>query len=86
MNLRAILEQSMGPQYQAMFHAWELCASINMKKPLHQIIKELEEMLEEHKLLFKRSNKPQESFERGYERGYTSCLELVIEKIKNNEN
>ena len=30
--------------------------------------------------------KPQESFERGYERGYTSCLELVIEKIKNNEN
>ncbi len=57
-----------------------------MKKPLHQIIKELEEMLEEHKLLFKRSNKPQESFERGYERGYTSCLELVIEKIKNNEN
>ena len=32
MNLRAILEQSMGPQYQAMFHAWELCASINMKE------------------------------------------------------
>lgn len=56
------------------------------KKPLYQIIKELEDMLQEHKLLFKRSNNPREAFEHGYERGYTTCLELVIEKIKNNEN
>ena len=54
-----------------------------MTKPLYEIVKKLEELLEEHTTLFGRNHKPLESFALGYHRGYTTALQLIIEKVKN---
>jgi hypothetical protein len=54
-----------------------------MTKPFYEIIKELEELLEEHTLLFRRNSKTIEGFELGYHRGYTTAMQLIIAKVKN---
>ena len=54
-----------------------------MTKPLYEIVKKLEELLEEHTTLFGRNHKPLESFALGYHRGYTTALQLIIAKVKN---